>query len=220
MASQGTITQGCEQSASWSSPSSLERGLCTAICPRDCRCKPAIEIDQCTSVCILSFRRTEYLLCSEFSSECRESMSIREYEQDCRPTKRVCLGDADKTCVRSSNSFQDVILYESEGRSGYSPGFQTPTDSQSTPTPSEAGGLNSLTWHHDTHQHLTTNSHSRPSITNTQYTANGTREPVTTANLPLFDGTVGESRPHISLLYDSLEDSAASNRRRFCAWKP
>jgi len=114
-------------------------------------------------------------------------MSVRECEQDCRPSKRICLDNTDETCVRSNNSSQSEILYESGERYGYSPGFYTPTQSQSPPTSSEAGGLNPLTW---------PKTHDTQTIKDTQYTANETREPATTANLPLFDGTVGESRPH------------------------
>jgi len=46
--------QGCEQSASSSPPGSLERGLCTAACLRNCGRNVANETDQCTSVCVWS----------------------------------------------------------------------------------------------------------------------------------------------------------------------
>lgn len=120
-------------------------------------------------------------------------MSIKHCEKDCRPFKRICLDNADETCVRLSNSSQNEILSESGRRSAYSPGFNSSTESQSIPTSSEAGGFNPLTWHHGTHQYLTTKTHGRRSIKNTQCIINETREPVTTANVPLFDGTVDES---------------------------
>jgi len=118
---------------------------------------------------------------------------MADWGQNCRPSKRIRSDNFDKTCLHLSNS-QDEILYESEGHSGYNHGFHTPTKSQSTPTLSEAGGSNLLT-SHGTHQHLTTKTHVTQFVTNAQYTAEETSDTVTTNNLPVSDGTVGESRP-------------------------
>lgn len=115
-------------------------------------------------------------------------------EQDRRPSKRIRLDDADGISVRLSNS-QDETLSESWGHSRYSHGFHAPTESPSTPTISEAGGLNQLTWHHATHQHLTTKTDVIQLVTNAQYTAEENRDTVTTNNTPLLDGKVGDSQP-------------------------
>ena len=145
-------------------------------------------------------------------------MSIRECEQDCRPSKRVCLNNAEEICVHLSNSSQNGILSESGRRSAHSPGFHSPTESQSTPTSSEAEGLNPLTWHHGTHRQLTTETHGRRSMKTTQYI---TRAPVTTANLPLSDGTVGNSpHGHHGLPNTGIVDQVCFGMVRFSCLHP